>query len=97
MTRYLIVNKALTWRSRFILIAVWLSDCSGRALIAYLAGIVAMFVANGLRISSFVILGNRGFADTVARFHLSAGWIFFSVAFLAYLSLAYRKLLASPK
>ena len=35
-----------------------------------------MLVANGLRIASLVILGNRGFAYTVARFHLSAGWIF---------------------
>jgi exosortase/archaeosortase family protein len=81
----------------FVAFLDWNRLRKGHALIAYLAGIVAMFVANGLRISSFVILGNRGFADTVARFHLSAGWIFFSVAFLAYLSLTYRKLLRSPK
>jgi hypothetical protein len=42
-----------------------------------------------------VVLGNRGFADAVVRFHLSAGWIFFSVVFLAYLCSTYRHLLTS--
>lgn len=65
----------------------------GRLLLAYFAGIAAMLVGNGLRIVSFVVLGNRGFADAVSRFHLSAGWLFFSAVFLAYLSLTYRWLL----
>jgi hypothetical protein len=34
-------------------------------------------------------LGNHGFADSVSRFHISAGWIFFSVVFLVYLSMMY--------
>jgi exosortase/archaeosortase family protein len=61
----------------------------GRALFVYFAGLLAMLVGNALRITSFVVLGNHGFADFVLRFHLSAGWIFFSVIFLVYLSLTY--------
>jgi exosortase/archaeosortase family protein len=54
-----------------------------------------MFLGNALRISALVILGNRGFADVIARFHISAGWIFFSAVFVLYLSLTYRKLLVT--
>ena len=67
----------------------WNRIRKGRALFAYIAGLLAMVVGNALRITSFVVLGNHGFADFVLRFHLSAGWIFFSVLFLAYLSLTY--------
>jgi exosortase/archaeosortase family protein len=80
-----------------VVILDWNRLRKGPTLIAYFAGIAAMFAGNALRISTFVILGNRGFADAVARFHLSAGWIFFSLVFLAYLSFTYRKLLASPR
>lgn len=65
----------------------------GRALFAYFAGLLVILVGNALRITSYVVLGNHGFADFVLRFHLSAGWIFFSVIFLAYLSLTYRWML----
>jgi exosortase/archaeosortase family protein len=65
----------------------------GRALFAYFAGLVVILVGNALRITSYLVLGNHGFADLVLRFHLSAGWIFFSVIFLAYLSLTYRWML----
>ncbi len=41
----------------FVALLDWKRLPKGRALIAYLAGIAAMFVANGLRIASFVILG----------------------------------------
>jgi exosortase/archaeosortase family protein len=81
----------------FMALLDWNRLRKGRTLFAYFAGIVAMFAGNALRIASFVILGNRGFADVVARFHLSAGWIFFSVVFLAYLSLTYRSLLVDRK
>ena len=54
-------------------------------------------VGNGLRIVSFVVLGNHGFAEVVARFHLNAGWIFFSVLFLVYLFSIYRNLLVPAK
>jgi exosortase/archaeosortase family protein len=80
----------------FVALLDWNRLRKGRTLIAYFAGIAVMFLSNALRIASLVVLGNRGFADTVVRFHLSAGWIFFSVMFLAYLSLTYRNLLTRP-
>jgi exosortase/archaeosortase family protein len=70
----------------------------GRALIAYFAGVAAVLLSNAVRIASFVVFGNRGFADVVVRFHLSAGSIFFSVVFVVYLSLIHRQLYSgSPK
>jgi exosortase/archaeosortase family protein len=69
----------------------------GRALLAYFGGIAVMLAGNGLRIVSFVVLGNHGFAEVVARFHLTAGWIFFSVLFLVYLFSIYRILLVPAK
>jgi exosortase/archaeosortase family protein len=65
----------------------------GRALIAYFAGILAMLLGNALRISSMVVFGNRGFAAQVLRFHVSAGSLFFSAAFLVYLPIVYRWML----
>jgi exosortase/archaeosortase family protein len=70
--------------------ADWNRLRKGHALLAYFAGIAAMLVGNGLRIVTFVVLGNRGFADGISRFHISAGWLFFSAVFLVYLSLTYR-------
>jgi exosortase/archaeosortase family protein len=61
----------------------------GRTLLVYCAGFFVMLLGNALRITSFVVLGNRGFMDFVSRFHLSAGSIFFSVIFLVYLSITY--------
>ncbi|MGC2283700.1 MAG: exosortase/archaeosortase family protein [Candidatus Acidiferrum sp.] len=61
----------------------------GRTLLAYIVGLFAVLLGNALRISSFVVIGNHGFADFVMNFHVSAGWIFFSVVFLGYLSLIY--------
>lgn len=82
----------------FTLMAIldWNRLRKGRTLVAYFAGIAVMFLGNALRIATLVVFGNRGFADAVSRFHLSAGWIFFSVVFLAYLSFIYRKLLVDP-
>jgi exosortase/archaeosortase family protein len=65
----------------------------GPALIAYGAGLFAMLLGNAIRITSFVVLGNRGFAESVSRFYISAGWIFFSVVFLVYLSMTYSWML----
>jgi exosortase/archaeosortase family protein len=61
----------------------------GRALFAYGAGLFAMLFGNAIRITSFVGFGNHGFAESVSRFHISAGWIFFSIVFLVYLSMTY--------
>ena len=60
-----------------------------RALLGYFAGLLAMLFGNAIRITSFVVFGNRGFAESVSRFHISAGWIFFSAVFLVYLSITY--------
>lgn len=80
----------------FVAFLDWNRLRKGRTLLAYLGGIAAMLIGNALRICSLVIFGNRGFANVVAHFHVSAGWIFFSVVFLVYLSLIYRKLLKAP-
>lgn len=77
----------------FVAVLDWNSLRKGRMLAAYFAGVAVMLAGNALRIVSFVVLGNRGFADIVSRYHLSAGWIFFSVLFLVYLSLIYGALL----
>jgi exosortase/archaeosortase family protein len=61
----------------------------GRVLLAYFAGLCAMVLGNAIRITSFVVLGNHGFSESIARFHISAGWIFFSAVFLVYLSMTY--------
>jgi exosortase/archaeosortase family protein len=71
----------------------WNSFRKSRALSAYCAGVLAMLLGNAIRIASFVVLGNHGFAESVSRFHISAGWIFFSVVFLVYLSLTYSWML----
>src|SRR5260370_16649897 len=64
-----------------------------RALMAYFVGLVAMLLGNAIRIISFVVLGNHGFAESISRFHISAGWISFSPAFLPYLPLTYTSFL----
>lgn len=78
----------------FVAFLDWNRLRKDRTLLAYFGGVAAMLIGNALRISSFVIFGNHGFADAIAHFHITAGWIFFSVVFLAYLSLIYRKLLS---
>jgi exosortase/archaeosortase family protein len=80
----------------FLVVLDWNRLRKGRALFSYFAGILAMLLGNALRITSFVVFGNRGFAEIVSRLHISAGWIFFSLLFLAYLALIYRWLLIRP-
>ena len=65
----------------------------GRALAGYFLGLFAMLFGNALRITSLVVFGNRGFAELVAHYHIAAGWIFFSVVFLVYLSATYTWML----
>jgi exosortase/archaeosortase family protein len=76
-----------------VMILDWNRLRKGRALIGYFAGLLAMLLGNTVRITSFVVLGNHGYAESVARFHISAGWIFFSVVFLVYLSMTYSWML----
>ena len=79
----------------FGLVAVcdWNRLQKGRTLLAYFLGIVAMLLGNALRITAMVVFGNRGFSEQVRRFHLSAGWLFFSATFLVYLIFVYRRML----
>jgi exosortase/archaeosortase family protein len=81
----------------FVALLDWNRLRKGRLLLAYFGGIAVMLAGNGLRIVSFVVLGNHGFTEVVARFHLTAGSIFFSVLFLVYLFSIYRNLLVPSK
>jgi exosortase/archaeosortase family protein len=76
----------------FVAFLDWTRLRKGRTLVAYFTGIAAMFLSKALRITSFVIFGNRRFAEIVAWFHLSAVWIFFSIIVSRLPSLSYRKL-----
>jgi len=80
----------------FVVFLDWNRLRKGRAVLAYFLGIAVMLLGNALRIASLVIAGNRGFAESVSRFHLSAGWMFFSVVFLAYLAATHRFLFVDP-
>jgi exosortase/archaeosortase family protein len=73
----------------FVAVLDWNRLRKDRALIGYFLGLFAMLFGNAVRITFFVVLGNHGYAETVSRFHISAGWVFFSVVFLTYLSLTY--------
>ena len=64
-----------------------------RTFAAYWIGIAGMLVANAVRLISFVVLGNHGFGGLLAQVHLSAGWVFFTAAFLIYLFCIYRWML----
>ena len=72
-----------------VVILDWNPLCKRRTFLSYFAGLFAMFLGNALRITSFVVLGNHGFAESITRVHIAAGWIFFSVVFLVYLCLTY--------
>ena len=72
-----------------VVILDWNRLYKRRTFIAYFTGLFAMFLGNVLRITSFVVLGNHGFAESITRVHIAAGWIFFSVVFLVYLCLTY--------
>jgi exosortase/archaeosortase family protein len=72
-----------------VVILDWNRLYKRRTFIAYFTGLFAMFLGNALRITSFVVLGNHGFAESITRIHIAAGWIFFSIVFLVYLCLTY--------
>jgi len=74
----------------FVMLLDWNRVNKGRALKAYFGGLAAILLSNAVRITSFVVLGNHGLAESISRFHISAGWVFFSIVFLIYLSMTYR-------
>jgi exosortase/archaeosortase family protein len=77
----------------FMIILDWNRLRKGPTALAYFGGLGVMLFSNALRITSLFVFGNRGFADFVAHFHISAGWLFFSVVFVSYLACTYRFLL----
>ena len=76
-----------------MLVVDWNQLKKMRALAAYFVGLLGMLVANALRIALLVVLGNRVSADLVARFHVDAGWVFFTSVCLVFLAVFYRWLL----
>ena len=83
-----------------VLIAVvatvdWNRLNKGRTFAGYFLGLGMMALGNVLRIAFFVVLGNNGFPEAVTRFHLNAGWLFFSAVFVLFLMLFYRWMLES--
>ena len=60
---------------------------------AYFGGLAAMLIANVLRITLLFALGNTSLQKPVLDYHLTGGWILFTLAFIAYLSIAYRWML----
>ncbi len=73
-----------------VIVLDWNRLRKGRALLIYFGCLFLMLVSNALRIASFAVLGNRGFADFVSRIHPLAGLIFFCSVFLVYFSLTYK-------
>ena len=77
----------------FMTILDWNRLRKGRTVVAYFSGLGVMLFSNALRITTLFVFGNRGLADFVAHFHVSAGWLFFSIVFVSYLAFTYRSLL----
>lgn len=60
-----------------------------RALVSYVVGFGTMLTANVIRLVLLVTVGNLISAEWIARVHLNAGWLFFSIVFLGFMSFAY--------
>lgn len=74
----------------FMLVMDWKVLNHRRALIGYFAGLVISLVANSARIALLVVLGNRVSPGLVERFHINAGWVFFTLVFMFYLLSAFN-------
>lgn len=68
-----------------------------RAVAAYFGGLLVVLMTNVIRIALLLILGNTGLQSWVIEYHLTAGWVLFTLAFLAYLFVVYRWLLRPGK
>jgi exosortase/archaeosortase family protein len=77
----------------FLLVLDWDRLRRWRTLAGYAAGLATFLLANAIRITSMVVIGNRISADLVVRYHLQAGWIYTTCVFLLYLLVAYRWLI----
>lgn len=74
----------------FMLIMDWKVLNQRRVLTAYVAGLVIALLANAVRITLLVVLGNRISPGVVERYHIHAGWVFFTFIFVVYLLSAYN-------
>jgi len=73
-----------------LLVLEWSTLNRRRALIGYFGGLVAMLGANVVRITLLVIIGNRFSPDLAVRYHVNAGWVFFTGSVLVYLLLVHN-------
>ena len=80
-----------------VLVMDWnlLNRC--RAVAVYFGGLGAMLLANVIRITLLFVLGNTRLRNQVIEYHLSAGWILFTLAFIVYLFAVYRWLLGRAR
>jgi exosortase/archaeosortase family protein len=76
-----------------VLVVDWNHLNRGRAVAAYFGGLAAMLIANALRITLLFVLGNTSLQHSVLEYHLTGGWIFFTLAFIMYLLVTYRWML----
>jgi len=80
-----------------IVLMEWSRLNKRRALAGYGLGLAAILAANVLRIILMVVIGNLiSPAIGAGRFHVHAGWVFFSVAFLVFLRASYSWMLERP-
>jgi exosortase/archaeosortase family protein len=65
-----------------------------RVFVVYIAGCLAILVANVVRITLLVLVGNLLDPKyAIGRFHVNAGWVFFALVYLAIFSASYRWML----
>jgi exosortase/archaeosortase family protein len=93
------LDGILLFESLFALLLImdWDRVQRQRALVGYFVGMASMLLANALRITLMVLLGNRVSAALVVRYHLNAGWIYFTSVFLFYLFVTHRWLLGMDR
>jgi len=74
----------------FMLIMDWKVLNYRRVLTGYVAGLVIALMANAARIALLVVLGNRVSPALVERYHVNAGWVFFTLVFVLGLLATYN-------
>jgi exosortase/archaeosortase family protein len=80
-----------------VLVVDWNQINRRRAVTAYFGGLAAMLIANAIRITLLFVLGNTRLRNHVIEYHLTAGWILFTLAFIVYLFAIYRWLMKTPE
>jgi exosortase/archaeosortase family protein len=69
-----------------------------RLLAAYAVGSAVILAANVVRISLLVVVGNLMNPQyALGRFHVDAGWVFFTIVYLIVLAISYCWVLRSPQ